>query len=44
LELLKQNALGPDLGLGGSTVMVQEDVMPVGAKARLATQKLPNLI
>src|SRR6516225_157269 len=30
------------IAVGG--MMVQENVMPVGAKARAATQKLPNLI
>jgi hypothetical protein len=30
------------IAVGG--MMVQEDVVPVGAKARSATQKLPNLI
>ena len=30
------------IAVGG--VMIQEDVMSIGAKARLPTQKLPNLI
>jgi hypothetical protein len=30
------------IAVGG--MMVQEDVMTIGVKARLATQKLPNLI